>query len=355
MSECEVAILSYLSSSENATIEDSHPWALSQSLPHASVVGAIKSLSAEFYITPTERTKNYYELTKEAVGIMESGSPEYITFSALVKAGDNGLDMNELSKQIGKVAKLGMGKCLQNKWIAKQGATLVATKTLDEVTDDVPQQLKVLSDNDGIPPPKEDDKTKTLSSADLKLLTKRKLIKAKKLSSYTVTRGPSYAPKRIPKEADLTKELLDSGAWKTSTFKSYNFKTLGEFVGGGYLHPLLKVRAEYRKILLQMGFEEMPTQKWVESSFWNFDALFQPQSHPARDAHDTFFIKSPAETVSVPEEYYERVKTMHEVGGSGSIGYRYAFKKEGTFQYYFDTMVVPWQFHDDSLNPFLLF
>jgi phenylalanyl-tRNA synthetase alpha subunit len=34
----------------------------------------------------------------------------------------------------------------------------------------------------------------------------------------------------------------------------------------------------------------MPTDKWVESSFWNFDALFQPQQHPARDAHDTFFL-----------------------------------------------------------------
>ncbi len=47
----------------------------------------------------------------------------------------------------------------------------------------------------------------------------------------------------------------------------------------------------------------MPTNQFVESSFWNFDALFQPQSHPARDAHDTFFIKDPAETVSVPEDY----------------------------------------------------
>ena len=26
-------------------------------------------------------------------------------------------------------------------------------------------------------------------------------------------------------------------------------------------------------------------------SFWNFDALFQPQQHPARDAHDTFYLK----------------------------------------------------------------
>ena len=34
----------------------------------------------------------------------------------------------------------------------------------------------------------------------------------------------------------------------------------------------------------------MPTNNYVESSFWNFDALFQPQQHPARDAHDTFFL-----------------------------------------------------------------
>ena len=33
----------------------------------------------------------------------------------------------------------------------------------------------------------------------------------------------------------------------------------------------------FREIFLEMGFEEMETNKYVESSFWNFDALFQPQ------------------------------------------------------------------------------
>ncbi len=51
-----------------------------------------------------------------------------------------------------------------------------------------------------------------------------------------------------------------------------------------------QVRTQFRKIFTQMGFEEMPTNAYVESSFWNFDALFQPQQHPARDAHDTFFL-----------------------------------------------------------------
>ena len=52
------------------------------------------------------------------------------------------------------------------------------------------------------------------------------------------------------------------------------------------------MRTQFRRIFTQMGFEEMPTNNYVESSFWNFDALFQPQQHPARDAHDTFFLTS---------------------------------------------------------------
>lgn len=111
-------------------------------------------------------------------------------------------------------------------------------------------------------------------------------------------------------------------------FKPVNFSAMGAPLTGGSYHPLLKVRAELRRILMEMGFEEMPTNKWVESSFWNFDALFQPQSHPARDAHDTFFMKDPQNCNSFPAEYYERVKTIHESGGYGSIGYGCNFKQE---------------------------
>jgi len=120
--------------------------------------------------------------------------------------------------------------------------------------------------------------------------------------------------------------MLTNGSWKTETFKAYNFDALGAPPQGGHLHPLLKVRTQIRQILLEMGFEEMPTNNWVESSFWNFDALFQPQQHPARDAHDTFFLSDPAEATQFPPEYLERVKEMHTKGGHGSIGWRYNWK-----------------------------
>ncbi len=85
----------------------------------------------------------------------------------------------------------------------------------------------------------------------------------------------------------------DSGDWQSKQFKEYNWKAMGPGLPSlGALHPLLKVRAQLRGILLEMGFEEMPTNKWIESSFWNFDTLFQPQQHPARESHDTFFLSS---------------------------------------------------------------
>ena len=72
----------------------------------------------------------------------------------------------------------------------------------------------------------------------------------------------------------------------------------------------------------------MPTNRFVESSFWNFDTLYQPQSHPARDMHDTFFLKNPTYCKEFPEEYSQKVKDVHEKGGYGSTGYKYEFSME---------------------------
>ena len=65
-----------------------------------------------------------------------------------------------------------------------------------------------------------------------------------------------------------------------------------------HLHPLLKVREQYRQIFLEMGFSEMPTSEYVEGSFWNFDALFVPQKLSAQE-----------------------VSKVHTTGGYGSKGY----------------------------------
>ena len=72
----------------------------------------------------------------------------------------------------------------------------------------------------------------------------------------------------------------------------------------------------------------MPTSQFVESCFWNFDALFVPQQHPAREAQDTFYLSDPQYSLQPEADYYKRVATVHAEGGYGSLGYRAPWSDE---------------------------
>ncbi|MFO0731700.1 MAG: hypothetical protein U0361_12070 [Nitrospiraceae bacterium] len=64
----------------------------------------------------------------------------------------------------------------------------------------------------------------------------------------------------------------------------------------------------------------------VETEFWNMDALFMPQLHPARDIHDVYFVKSLTHARSIAEPFATRVTEAHERGtGTGSTGWGYEF------------------------------
>lgn len=159
-----------------------------------------------------------------------------------------------------------------------------------------------------------------------------------KVISFRIRKGPKFALEIIKEETDLTADMLSSGAWKSATFKPYNFKALGSNQHAGSLHPLNKVRQEFRQMFFEAGFSEMPTDRYIESGFWNFDALFVPQQHPARDLQDTFYISDP-KTAGRPAavdaddkrdyaEYLDNVKQAHQDGKYGSIGYRYPWAEE---------------------------
>ena len=72
-----------------------------------------------------------------------------------------------------------------------------------------------------------------------------------------------------------------------------------------------------RDIFLNMGFDEM-TGYIVESAFWNFDALFTPQDHPAREVQDTFYLAHP-QTLALPcdRTLIEGVRQVHEANYGG--------------------------------------
>jgi phenylalanyl-tRNA synthetase alpha chain len=122
----------------------------------------------------------------------------------------------------------------------------------------------------------------------------------------------------------LTRDQILSGSWKTANLRRYDVTKLPKKAYPGKIHPYQRIIQEMREILLEMGFEELYGDI-VQQSFWNFDALFQPQDHPAREMQDTFYLR---ETLPLPPGW-EKVKAMHlSGGGTSSTGWGGVWREE---------------------------
>lgn len=287
-----------------------------KNLDAASLQASLTSLWAKEMITFSKLETDVWELTAEAEQFLVSGSHEMRVLDEVLKSLD-GLKIADVNAKLGAVGKLGQGKAFKNGWIGKDGDKLVA-KVAEKPHDTVVEYLKAIKQSGTL-----DDKK------ELSELKKRKLVSMTKIVGYKVEKGPKFALTIASYETDITSDMITTGSWKNATFKPYNFNSEGVSPHSGALHPLMKVREEFRQIFFLMGFTEMPSNQYVESGFWNFDTLFVPQQHPARDLQDTFYLKDPA-TAKAPQDsqYFNDIKEVHQDGKFGSIGYRYPWKEE---------------------------
>ncbi|GEQ70538.1 hypothetical protein JCM33374_g4216 [Metschnikowia sp. JCM 33374] len=277
---------------------------------------SLTSLWAKEMIQFKKIESDFWVLTAEAEEFLVSGSHEIRVLDEVMKSIE-GLKIADVNTKLGQVGKLGQGKAFKNGWIAKDGDRLVA-KVSEVPADAVVDQLKTIKSTGAL-----DDKK------ELTELKKRKLISLTKIVGYSVEKASKFALTITNYETDITAEMVASGSWKDAAFKPYNFNSEGAFPQSGALHPLMKVREEFRQIFFSMGFTEMPANQYVESGFWNFDTLFVPQQHPARDLQDTFYLKDPAVAKKPEDEQYlNDIKAVHQDGKFGSIGYRYPWKEE---------------------------
>jgi len=285
---------------------------------HQKVIGAIKSLESLGSLVKAEgRNVKTWHCTDEGTQIAKNGSHEARLLKYLPKEGDSVANVKKNFPN----ADIALGACLKKKWVQKKGDQIVPI--VSDVEDTVQKEIKLILDG----------QASSLTAKQLTEYKKRKLIKDKDVTVFNVTKDVDFTTQITKQETLLTKEMLESGDWKNIDFKPYNFNSKGKAESRpGYLHPLMLLRSEFRQIFLEMGFTEMPTNSFVESAFWNFDALFQPQQHPARDCHDTFYISQPATALEVPKEYMEKVKKVHSEGGYGSSGYRYSWSAEEAYK-----------------------
>ncbi|HEV8540241.1 MAG TPA: phenylalanine--tRNA ligase subunit alpha [Nitrospiraceae bacterium] len=125
--------------------------------------------------------------------------------------------------------------------------------------------------------------------------------------------------------SQLTPELLKDGAWRTKRFRKYTISLRPPRAAAGKRHPYREFLDLVKYKLVSMGFKEM-RGPLVETEFWNMDALYMPQFHPARAIHDVYFVKEPTHAHEIAEPFLSRVASVHENGGdTGSTGWGYQY------------------------------
>ena len=74
---------------------------------------------------------------------------------------------------------------------------------------------------------------------------------------------------------------------------------------------MIDIVEEIKEIFVGFGFSEIEGPI-VQSGFWNFDALFTPQDHPARETQDTFYISGQRQTISASKYQIRSVSRVHK-------------------------------------------
>jgi len=247
-----------------------------------------------------------FSFTDEGKTYAEKGLPE----TQLLRFILPGTTLDDLKKH--DAFKIGFGQLRKKGLVKVEGSSV--TKVLGGSTD---------TDEAALKHPSADDKT-------TKELLRRGILQECETVRYAIAITPgglALAKKGLDLREEtgtLTREQILSGAWKTANLRRYDVSKLPKKAYPGKIHPYQRIIAEMREILLEMGFEEL-YGGIVQQSFWNFDALFQPQDHPAREMQDTFYLK---ETLPLPKDY-EKVKAMHISGGdTSSTGWGGAWKEE---------------------------
>lgn len=250
------------------------------------------------------------KLTEEGKQYLERGLPEKNLVELLKKGPVN---FNNAQKRIQNFP-IALQWAKKNNWIEiKQGKI-----SLVKIPEDIPEQQALFKISQR--------REREVSEELIKKLIQRNLveeeretleIKAKRLVGQEVT--------------NIAPELIKTGLWKEVRFRPYNVEVVGKRIYLGKRQPYNQFLQRVRQKLIELGFKEM-TGPTIELEFWNFDALFQPQNHPARDWTQTYSLKQPKFGELSDKKLMDNVRAAHEVGVSGGSGWGYKWNPKKALQ-----------------------
>lgn len=237
-----------------------------------------------------------------------------------------GLESSDVSKAVGRLKKEGVLLIIQGGCIETTGRSSPTTEALRPLLEEVHGFSRELT---SFSPERQqliEDYSVKRGNAKEPFRVDERVTRSFVLSPSGTSAVEQLMNQGLVEEvSQLSPELLKDGSWRQKRFRKYTISLRAPRVGTGKKHPYREFLDIVKAKLVSMGFQEM-RGALVETEFWNMDALFMPQFHPARDIHDVYFVKQPTHAAVADESILSKVGKVHENGGkTGSSGWGYAF------------------------------
>lgn len=281
-------------------------------------------------ISVSQKKRREFRLTEEGRQYAREGLPEK---RLLQIVGDDGIEIAQLKESFHPL-DIALAWVRVNEWGTISGGKLKLTANGRKALQTQVMDEKIL--HKLMESPMEEELLDEATKQRITLMLRRGLVDVSEATDKIVKLtgfGESVALslENIADEkliTQLTPNHLRYREWRGAHFQRYDVTLPAPKVYPGKRHFISQVIDYIRRFWVEMGFKEMKGPI-LELAFWNFDALFQPQDHPARDLADTFYMKTPYKGRLPDERLVSRVKTTHENGWeTGSTGWQYKWDPE---------------------------
>lgn len=297
-------------------------------LEEVECLRALQWLENKKVVNLQRSTKEIISIDQNGLNYVKKGLPEKRFLKSIenspltlneIKDKTN-LDQNELSISIGSLKRKNAIVLKDKVSITEEGKKLLSKESPEEsFLKKLPRETKSLV---------KEEITIYNELSSRKELIKTDLIKEVKFSLTSL--GKEISKQKLNENLieSLNTKVLLSKEWKNKNFRRYDIKTQAPKIYPGKRHFSNQASKYIKRIWLDLGFKEM-SGPLIQSSFWNFDALFTAQDHPVRELQDTFFIEYPNKADLPDKKLVSKVKEMHESGKLvKSKGWQYAWNPE---------------------------
>lgn len=220
-----------------------------------------------------ESQASLVSLGKNGLESIQKGLPERQLLN-LLKDGQKKLSY--LQKELGPVFGPAMGLARKNNWI-KSDSDFVS---LGNEPAEIPAEKIILQIGD------QHIHKEKIDSSELSALLRR----------------PDFVVEEIVKTREISLSDTAKSLEMSDSTGAIDVEAKVPQVFVARTHPLKDTIDEIREIFVTLGFSEI-IGDMAQSSFWNFDALFTPQDHPARELQDTFYLDGiSARKVATPQQ-----------------------------------------------------